>query len=99
MRIVLLLGPKSFVQINMCHLVLLSGPGYTIDKLGVPQPIEPESEGSSIAKGPGYFYQPYALIPGTSTEPMFGDEQAKLTEDEFAFICKVIGKIARRANR
>ena len=68
---------------------LCSGPGYTIDKLGVPQPIEPEFEGSSMAKGPGYFYQPHALVPGTSTDTMLGDEQSKLTEDELAFVCKV----------
>ena len=86
---------QSTDKINLCFLahfskkLILSGPGYAIDKLGVPQPIDPESEGSSVAKGPGYFYQPYALVPGTSTDAMLGDEQSKLTEDELAFVCKV----------
>eukprot|EP00960_Hanusia_phi_P032298 749795-Hanusia_phi.AAC.5 len=43
----------------------MCGPGYELDEKGIPQPIEPESEGSSNAKGPGYFIQPYTLSAGS----------------------------------
>jgi len=46
-------------------LIPPAGPGYELDEKGIPQPIEPEAEGSSNAKGPGYFIQPHTLPAGT----------------------------------
>ena len=71
----------------MDHVKKMCGPGYTMEG---PKaiPIEPESEGSTIAKGPGYFIQPHTLPPGTGVEGFFGDG-AKLAEDDVAYLCKV----------
>lgn len=74
----------------MDHVKRMCGPGYTIDPAaagGKPVPIEPESEGSNISKGPGFFIQPHALTPGTGVEGFFGSD-AKLCEDDLAYICK-----------
>jgi hypothetical protein len=70
----------------MDHVKKMCGPGYTMEG---PKaiPIEPESEGSTIAKGPGYFIQPHTLPPGTGVEGFFGDG-AKLAEDDVAYLCK-----------
>ena len=75
----------------MDHVKKMCGPGYTLEN-GKPVPIEPEEEGSSTAKGPGFFIQPNALTPGTGVEGYFGDN-AKLPEDDVAYICKV--RVAR----
>jgi hypothetical protein len=72
----------------MDHVKKMCGPGYILDG-GKPVPIEPEAEGSSQAKGPGFFIQPNSLTPGTGVEGFFGDN-AKLCEDDLAYICKVI---------
>ena len=72
----------------MDHVKKMCGPGYTLDETGKQQPIEPESEGSATAKGPGFFVQPNALTPGTGVEGFFGD--GKLCEDDVAYICKVL---------
>ena len=72
----------------MDHVKKMCGPGYTLDENGKQQPIEPESEGSATAKGPGFFVQPNALTPGTGVEGFFGD--GKLCEDDVAYICKVL---------
>lgn len=71
----------------MDHVKKMCGPGYTLDENGKTQPIEPESEGSNTAKGPGFFVQPNALTPGTGVEGFFGD--GKLCQDDLAYICKV----------
>ena len=71
----------------MDHVKKMCGPGYTLDENGKTQPIEPESEGSNTAKGPGFFVQPNTLTPGTGVEGFFGD--GKLCEDDVAYICKV----------
>jgi len=73
----------------MDHVKKMCGPGYELDKAGVPVPIEPEAEGSNIAKGPGFFYQPNALAAGMGTEGFLGDEAAVLTEDDLAVVCKL----------
>ena len=71
----------------MDHVKKMCGPGYTLEN-GKPVPIEPEEEGSTTAKGPGFFIQPNSLTPGTGVEGYFGDN-AKLPEDDVAYICKV----------
>lgn len=73
----------------MDHVKKMCGPGYELDKAGLPVPIEPEAEGSNIAKGPGFFYQPHALAAGMGTEGFLGDEAAVLTEDDLAMVCKL----------
>jgi hypothetical protein len=66
-----------------------AGPGYEMDKAGLVTPLEPDAEGSAINKGPGYFYQPFALAPGMGTDGFLGDDTAALTEDDVAYVCKV----------
>ena len=72
----------------MDHVKKMCGPGYTLEG-GKPVPIEPETEGSSKANGPGYFYQPHALTAGTGVEGFFGDD-AKVPADDVAYLCKVL---------
>jgi len=72
----------------MDHVKKMCGPGYTLEN-GKPVPIEPEEEGSTTAKGPGFFIQPNSLTPGTGVEGYFGDN-AKLPEDDVAYICKFV---------
>ena len=72
----------------MDHVKKMCGPGYTLEG-GKPVPIEPDAEGSSLSKGPGFFIQPHSLTPGTGVEGFFGDG-AKLPEDDVAYLCKVM---------
>lgn len=74
----------------MDHVKKLCGPGYELDKAGVPVPIEPEAEGSIISKGPGFFYQPFALAGGMGTEGFLGDESSTLCQDDLANVCKLV---------
>jgi hypothetical protein len=60
-----------------------------VDKAGLVSPLEPDAEGSSTNKGPGFFYQPFALAPGMGTDGFLGDDTAALTEDDVAYVCKV----------
>ena len=79
----------------MDHVKKMCAPGYTLEG-GKPVPIEPETEGSSKAKGPGYFYQPHALTAGTGVEGFFGDD-AKIPADEVAYLCKVLAAVHTHA--
>lgn len=47
-------------------------------------------QGSTMAKGPGFFIQPHTLPPGTGVEGYFGDDSATLPEDDVAFLCKAV---------
>ena len=70
----------------MDHVKKLAGPGYEVDKAGMVTPIEPEAEGSNMAKGPGFFYNPAALAPGMGVDGFLGDDTAMLTEDDLASV-------------
>ena len=73
----------------MDHVKRMCGPGYQMDATtGKIAPIEPESEGSTVAKGPGFFVQPNTLTPGSGVEGFFGSD-ARLAEDDVAYLCKV----------
>ncbi|KAJ1472411.1 hypothetical protein T484DRAFT_1975351, partial [Baffinella frigidus] len=72
------------------HVKKMCGPGYALDANGIQAPIEPEKEGSAVAKGPGYFVQPHALPPGAGVEGYFGDDSVVMPEDDVAFLCKAV---------